>query len=90
MPHDERSLSKATQMLGRYYVQYYHYCYPRTGTLWEGRYKATLIDSDTYLLTCMRYIELNPEDQSSLNPSIQYGWNGTVLAKTWTSYRRGR
>jgi len=47
-------------MLGRYYVQYFNYCYRRTGTLWEGRYKATLIDSESYLLTCMRYIELNP------------------------------
>lgn len=48
------------QMLGRYYVQYYNYSYRRTGTLWEGRYKATLIDTEQYLLTCMRYIELNP------------------------------
>lgn len=59
-PQDEQGLSKTLQMLGRYYVQYYNYSYQRTGTLWEGRYKATLIDSEAYLLTCMRYIELNP------------------------------
>jgi putative transposase len=59
-PFSEQSLSKTLQMLGRYYVQYFNYCYQRTGTLWEGRYKATLIDSELYLLTCMRYIELNP------------------------------
>ena len=59
-PHLEQSLGKAMQMLGRYYVQYYNFCYRRTGTLWEGSYKATLIDSEAYLLTCMRYIELNP------------------------------
>ncbi len=59
-PQKERATGKAMQMLGRYYVQYYNYCYQRTGTLWEGRYKATLIDSESYLLTCMRYIELNP------------------------------
>jgi len=53
-------IGKMMQMLGRDYVQYYNYGYKRTGTLWEGRYKATLIDSETYLLTCMRYIELNP------------------------------
>ena len=46
-PHLEQSLGKAMQMLGRYYVQYYNYCYRRTGTLWEGRYKATLIDSES-------------------------------------------
>ena len=54
-PQAEHSLSKTLQMLGRYYVQYYNDSYQRTGTLWEGRYKATLIDSVTYLLTCMRY-----------------------------------
>lgn len=59
-PHTEQSIAKAMQMLGRYYVQYFNYCYQRTGTLWEGRYRATLIDSEAYLLTCMRYIELNP------------------------------
>ena len=45
-PFSEASLGKTLQMLGRYYVQYFNYCYQRTGTLWEGRYKATLIDSE--------------------------------------------
>jgi putative transposase len=48
------------QDLRRPYVRYINHTYQRTGTLWEGRYKAGLIDSETYLLTCMRYIELNP------------------------------
>lgn len=60
-PFSEASLGKTLQMLGRYYVQYFNYCYQRTCTHWEGRYKATLIDSESYLLTCMRYIELNPD-----------------------------
>lgn len=59
-PHEVEGIGKMMQMLGRYYVQYYNYTYRRTGTLWEGRYKATLIDTEQYLLTCMRYIELNP------------------------------
>jgi len=69
------------QMLGRYYVQYYNHCYKRTGTLWEGRYKATLIDSKQYLLTCMRYIELNPVraknmvDHPSKYPWSSYAYN---------------
>ncbi len=46
------------QMVGRYYVQYFNKAYKRTGTLWEGRYKATLIDSDQYALICYRYIEI--------------------------------
>ena len=63
------------QMLGRYYVQYYNYTYKRTGTLWEGRYKATLIDSETYLLTCMRYIELNPVRAGMVSHPSEYPWS---------------
>ena len=74
-PHHEQSLGKAMQMLGRYYVQYYNYCYQRTGTLWEGRYKATLIDSEAYLLTCMRYIELNPVRANMVIDPSDYAWS---------------
>jgi len=74
-PHEEQSLSKALQMLGRYYVQYYNYCYQRTGTLWEGRYKATLIDTEAYLLTCMRYIELNPVRAGMVAHPSDYLWS---------------
>ncbi len=59
-PETESSLSKTLQSVGRRYVQYFNHTYGRTGTLWEGRYKSTLIESARYLLTCMRYIELNP------------------------------
>lgn len=74
-PHEEQSLSKAIQMLGRYYVQYYNYCHQRTGTLWEGRYKATLIDSETYLLICMRYIELNPVRANMVSHPSEHPWS---------------
>ncbi|MFK5951388.1 MAG: transposase [Methylococcales bacterium] len=59
-PHTENGIGKMMQMIGRYYVQYFNKNYKRTGTLWEGRYKATLINTDQYLLSCMRYIEENP------------------------------
>lgn len=59
-PHKEEGIGKLMQSVGRYYVQYYNYTYSRSGTLWEGRYRATVIDSERYLMTCMRYIELNP------------------------------
>ena len=74
-PHAVQSLSKTLQMLGRYYVQYFNYCYRRTGTLWEGRYKATLIDSEAYLLTCMRYIELNPVRAAMVSHPSEYLWS---------------
>lgn len=75
-PHTEQSISKALQMLGRYYVQYFNYAYNRTGTLWEGRYKASLVDSEKYLLTCYRYIELNPVRAEGMveHPS-EYPWS---------------
>lgn len=74
-PFTEASLSKTLQMLGRYYVQYFNYCYRRTGTLWEGRYKAALIDSESYLLTCMRYIELNPVRAGMVADPADYPWS---------------
>ncbi len=77
-PWEEDSIGKSLQMIGRYYVQYFNYTYQRTGTLWEGRYKATLIDSESYLLTCMRYIELNP---------VRAGMVGHPSEYPWSSYR---
>lgn len=74
-PHEERSLSKAFQVLGRYYVQYFNYRYQRTGALWEGRYKAAPIDTEAYLLTCMRYIELNPVRAGMVAHPSEYPWS---------------
>jgi len=59
-PGTERSLPLLMQSMGRNYVQRLNKNYGRTGTLWEGRYKASLIQDDQYLLTCYRYIEMNP------------------------------
>jgi putative transposase len=59
-PERERSLPLLMQAMGRTYVQRLNARYQRTGTLWEGRYKASLVQSDEYLLACQRYIELNP------------------------------
>ena len=74
-PETEHSLPKILQSVGRRYVQYFNYTYRRTGTLWEGRYKATLIDSEHYMLTCMRYIELNPVRASMVDHPGDYPWS---------------
>lgn len=74
-PVYEASISKMQQMMGRYYVQYFNYHYRRTGTLWEGRYKATLIDNERYFLTCMRYIELNPVRAKMVVAPDEYRWS---------------
>jgi putative transposase len=59
-PSVATSVPKMMQSIGRIYVKYYNAAYRRTGTLWEGRHKAAIVDDERYLLTCMRYIELNP------------------------------
>jgi len=59
-PHQPHSITHLMQDLGRKFVRYINDTYRRTGSLWEGRFKASLVDSETYLLTCMRYIEMNP------------------------------
>jgi putative transposase len=59
-PATPHAISHMMQDLGRKYVRYINHSYCRSGTLWEGRYKASLDDSEAYLFTCMRYIELNP------------------------------
>jgi putative transposase len=53
-------LPRLMQSLGRRYVRYINITRGRTGTLWEGRYRATILDSETYVLACHRYIEANP------------------------------
>lgn len=74
-PQTEEGIGKVIQMLGRYYVQYFNRKYERTGTLWEGRYKATLIDSVNYLLICSRYIELNPVRAQMVAHPSEYPWS---------------
>ena len=56
-PETEQGVSQMMQALGRYHVRYINQTYERAGTLWEGRYKSTLVDSDNNSLTVSRYIE---------------------------------
>jgi putative transposase len=59
----------------RRYVQYFNWHYKRTGTLWEGRYRATIVDAENYLFECMRYIELNPVRAGMVARPRQYSWS---------------
>jgi len=74
-PQHEYSISHMMQDLDRKYVRYVNHTYHRTGTLWEGRFKASLVDSDTYLFTCMRYIELNPVRANMVEYPGEYRWS---------------
>ena len=74
-PSTAGNLSKMMQTLGRYYVQYFNHHYKRTGTLWEGRYKSTLVGTDQYLFTLMRYIELNSVRAGIVQCPSEYPWS---------------
>jgi putative transposase len=74
-PSAQGQVTRVMQSLGRRYVRYVNDRYRRTGTLWEGRYKACLVDSESYLLRCYRYIELNPLRARMVNHPANYPWS---------------
>ena len=74
-PSEGNGISRLIQSLGRYYVRYVNQTYGRSGTLWEGRYKSTLIDSDNYFLVVSRYIELNPVRAQMVKHPVEYPWS---------------
>jgi putative transposase len=74
-PDTEKGVSQLMQALGRYYVMYVNKTYQRSGTLWEGRYKSTLVDSENYFLLVSRYIELNPVRASMVDHPAEYPWS---------------
>lgn len=74
-PSTEKSLPGVMQSLGRRYARYFNRCYRRSGSLWEGRYKTSLIDTDRYLLLCYRYIELNPMRAGMVRSPGDYPWS---------------
>lgn len=77
-PETRDGISLAMQYVGRHFVPYINYSYGRTGTLWEGRYKASLVQEEHYLLVCMRYIEMNP---------VRAGMTKSPAHYRWSSYR---
>lgn len=76
---DTDGISRVMQHVGRMYVLYINRNYRRTGTLWEGRHKASLVNAAEYLLMCYRYIELNPVRAGMVEVPEDY---------PWSSYRR--
>ena len=77
-PKKAGAVPRLINALGRRYVQYIYTTYLRTGTLRDSRYQSSLIQADTYLLTCQRYIELNPVRAAMVDDPAHY---------RWTSYR---
>jgi len=74
-PNDKQGISRMMQYVGRRYVPYINHSYGTSGSIWEGRYKASLINDEQYMLSCMRYIELNPVRANMVNVPAQYRWS---------------
>jgi putative transposase len=74
-PPSDEAMSLMMQSVGRTYVRYFNKRHNRSGTLWEGRYKSSLIDSEAYLLTCMAYIDLNPVRAGLAESAEDFSWS---------------
>lgn len=74
-PKTGDGLPQMMQAVGRSYVRYFNDSQKRSGTLWEGRYKSTLIQTDRYLLACMAYIDLNPVRGGLVALPADYSWS---------------
>ena len=74
-PSDETGISNVMKVVGSRYAQYINKTYQRTGTMWEGRHKSSVVDTDNYLLKCYRYIELNPVTALMVERPEEYVWS---------------
>ena len=74
-PEADGAISSVMQSTGGRYVKYINKFYERTGGLWEGRYKASLVQTERYLLTCYRYIEMNPVRAGMVSHPAEYQWS---------------
>lgn len=74
-PTDPDAISQVMKFLGQRYVQYVNRTHERTGSLWEGRFRSSLVDSEAYLLVCHRYIECNPVRAGMVARPADYRWS---------------
>ncbi len=73
--HTRDGVGALMKALGQRYVQYVNRVYRRSGTLWEGRFRSCLVQDERYLLTCQRYIELNPVRAGMVQHPADYPWS---------------
>jgi putative transposase len=78
-PESKRSISDTMKVVGSRYAQYINLKYRRTGTLWEGRHRSSLVQSERYLLSCYRYIELNPVRAGMVSRPEEYRWSSYAI-----------
>jgi len=74
-PSDEDGLAAMMQKVGRLYVPWFNNKYGRSGTLFQGRFRTSVIDANAYFLACVRYIELNPQRSQLAFDPLEYPWS---------------
>jgi putative transposase len=74
-PMERDSCADLMKNVGQRYTQHCNRTWGRTGTLWEGRFKSSLVETETYLLRCHRYIELNPVRAGMVRCPAEYAWS---------------
>jgi len=74
-PAKPDSLARVMQAVGRQYVRYFNRRHGRTGTLWEGRYRASIIQEDRYFLACQRYVETSPVKAGLAVAADAFAWS---------------
>ena len=84
-PAEKDSASLMMKHLGQRFVQYINKRYCRSGTLWEGRFKSCITQEERYVLTCYRYIELNPVRANMVLHPKDYRWSSYAVNAGWMS-----
>jgi putative transposase len=74
-PSEQQSLASLMQKVGRLYVPWFNKKYARTGGLFEGRFRTSLVDTERYFMVCSRYIELNPVRAHVVSDPGDYAWS---------------
>ena len=74
-PEKLDSCARLMKHLAQLYTQYVNRTYQRSGTLWEGRFNSSLVQSEDYLLSCYRYVELNPMEARLCRHPADYAWS---------------
>lgn len=91
-PSTHDGVSSLMQYLGRLYVRYFNFAYARSGTLFEGRFKSSVVQAESYFLQCLQYIELNPVRAGMVTDPGDYRWSSYhvhsfgVRARLWTAH----
>ena len=93
-PQSDSGVTRLLQTLGRQYVRYFNYAYQRSGTLFEGRFKSSVVQHEEYFLNCLRYIELNPVRAGMVKDPGDYKWSSYrahafgVRPRMWTGHEQ--